>query len=87
MEVWYIFVGDSLLWLQHLVFQLAKLDCEYKKQCVQDCSAAAFDGLVLLKEVEQYLIFGACGEKDDWCKPERGKLYQKILLCWGNDFK
>lgn len=68
------------------MFQLVKL-CECEKQCVQDCGVAAFVGLLLIKEVEEYLIFGAHGEKSDWCKPERGKLYQKILLCWGNDFK
>lgn len=48
--------------------------CECKKQCVQGCGAAAFHGLVLIKGVEEYLIFDAHEEKNAWCKPERGRL-------------
>lgn len=59
--------------------------CECRKQHVQDCGAAAFDGLVLIEVGEEYLVFGA-HEENDWCEPERGKFYQKILLFWGNDF-
>lgn len=29
--------------------------------------------------MEEELIFGARGKENDWCKPERGKLYQKTL--------
>lgn len=32
------------------MFQLVKPDCECRKQHVQNCGAAAFDGLVLIKE-------------------------------------
>lgn len=61
--------------------------CERGKQCVQDCGTAAFSGLVLIKGVGESLILCAYGEKDDWCKPKSGKLYQKIQLCWGNDYE
>ena len=73
----YICVGTDCLWLLHPVFQLVKLDCEWEKQCVQDCGTAAFGGLVLIKRVGESLL-GAYRERDDWCKPRSGKLYQKI---------
>ena len=83
----YICVGTDSLWQLHPVFQLVKLDCVNGKSTVQDCVTATFIELVLIKGVWESLILGAYGEKDGECKPESGKLYQKIQLCWRNDCK